>query len=83
MAKQAPKKANVSKQKNRETSDRESNSDQFFKRILHRAYLRDGHITHTGEALALALLLHTNGKKRDRKNVEEVGRLLNDPNLKR
>jgi hypothetical protein len=83
MAKQAPKKGNVRKQRNHEASDRESASEQFFKRILHRAYLRDGDITHTGEALALAMLLHAKGKARDNRSVEEVGKMLNDPNLSR
>lgn len=55
--------------------------EQFYTRILHRAYLRDGDITHTGEALALAMLLHAKGNsKRDRKDVEQVSRMLNDPN---
>lgn len=69
------------KRKPKQAEKKEPTENQFYSRILHRAYLRDGDITHTGEALALALLLHANGKKRDRKNVEEVGRLLNDPNL--
>lgn len=54
------------------------------RRLMDRAYLRDGDVVHTGEALALALLLHTHGdKKRNRKDIEQVGKMLNDPNAKR
>jgi hypothetical protein len=56
--------------------------EQFYTRILHRAFLRDGRITHTGEALALALLLHAKGKtQRGESEVQQVSRMLNDPNL--
>lgn len=57
-------------------------SNQFYTRILHRAYLRDGDITYTGEALALAMLLHAKGKTdRGAKEVEQIGKMLDDPNL--
>jgi hypothetical protein len=53
------------------------------RRLMDRAYLRDGEITHTGEALALALLLHAHGdKKRSRKDIEQVAKMLDDPNRK-
>lgn len=55
--------------------------DQFFTRVLHRAYMRDGDLVHTGEALTLALLLHAHGKQRTKKDIEEVAKLLDDPNL--
>lgn len=62
-----------------DAAKKENTQDQFFKRVLHRAYLRDGDITHTGEALALALLLHAKGK--DRKvGRNEVAKMLDDPN---
>ena len=53
-------------------------------RIMDRAWLRDGDTIHTGEALVLALLLHTKGKsKRGQQEVEQVARMLNDPNQRR
>lgn len=55
--------------------------DQFFKRVQHRAYMRDGDLVHTGEALTLALLLHAKGKGRNKRDIDEVSRLLDDPNL--
>lgn len=52
------------------------------RRVLDVAYLRDGEITHTGEALALAMLLHAKGSSnRTRNDLEQVGRMLNDPNI--
>lgn len=58
--------------------------NQFYTRVLHRAYMHgeDG-IVYTGEALALALLLHAKGKDRNRKELEQIGKMLDDPNLKR
>lgn len=51
-------------------------------RIMDRAYLRDGDLLHTGEALALAMLLHATGSsQRSKKDLEQVSRMLNDPNL--
>lgn len=53
-------------------------------RMMDRAWLRDGETVHTGEALLLALLLHTKGKtKRGQKEIEHVARLMNDPNQNR
>lgn len=56
-------------------------AEQFYTRILHRAYLRDGDITHTGEALALAMLLHAKATGRSKKELDQVSKMLNDPNL--
>lgn len=51
-------------------------------RLMDRAYLRDGDLVHTGEALLVALLLHTKGKTRRGQNeLEQVSKMLNDPNL--
>ena len=81
MAKKPAKTGPVRKQKNHEPSDKEAADGQFFKRVLHRAYLRDGDIVHTGEALALALLLHSQGKtKRGLTEVGQVAKMLDDPN---
>lgn len=52
------------------------------RRVMDVAYLRDGGITHTGEALALAMLLHAKGNaQRNKNDLEQVGRMLNDPNI--
>lgn len=51
-------------------------------RVMDRAWLRDGDIIHTGEALALALLLHTRGK-RSQSEIEHVAKMLNDPNRRK
>ena len=52
------------------------------RRVMDVAYLRDGDVTHTGEALALAMLLHAKGNaKRNKNDLEQVGRMLNDPNI--
>jgi len=51
-------------------------------RLMDTAYLRDGNVEHTGEALLLALILHTKGKtKRSKQELEEIGKLFNDPNV--
>lgn len=70
----------VKKKRHAQDAPKENSQEQFYTRILHRAYLRDHDITHTGEALALALLLHTKDKKRDNRHVAEVAKMLNDPN---
>lgn len=51
-------------------------------RLMDRAYLRDGNLIHTGEALLVALLLHTKGKtKRGQNEMQQVSKMLDDPNL--
>ena len=53
-------------------------------RVMDNAWHRDdrGNV-HTGEALLLALILHTKGKtKRGKKEVEHLSRLLDDPNMR-
>lgn len=53
-------------------------------RLMDRAYLRDGDVVHTGEALLLALLVHAKGKTRRSQNeLEQVSKMLDDPNLNR
>ena len=53
-------------------------------RIMDKAYLRHGRVTYTGEQLVLALLLHTKGKPRRGQNeLEQVAKMLDDPNLNR
>lgn len=51
-------------------------------RLMDRAYLRDGNLIHTGEALLVALLFHTKGKtKRGQNELAEVSKIMKDPNL--
>lgn len=53
-------------------------------RIMDKAYLRDGSVTYTGEQLVLALLLHTKGRtKRGSGELEQVAKMLDDPNINR
>lgn len=53
------------------------------RRVMDVAYLRDGNITHTGEALALAMLLHAKGNaKRNKNDLDQVSKMLDDPNSK-
>lgn len=50
-------------------------------RIMDLAYIRDGKITHTDEAVILALLTHTRGKGRGTKDMDDVRRIMRDKNL--
>ncbi|AVD99302.1 hypothetical protein SEA_BILLNYE_125 [Streptomyces phage BillNye] len=52
------------------------------KRVMDLAYLRDGDVVHTGEALLLALLIAAKGKtKRGAEEVKQVAKMLDDPNI--
>jgi hypothetical protein len=51
-------------------------------RLMDRAYLRDGSLVHTGEALLLAMLFHAKGK-RNQSELEQVSKMLDDPNVNR
>jgi len=55
-------------------------------RIMDNAYLRDGKLIHTGEALALAVLLHSKGKGRIGKNeqadIDQVTKVFKKPRRK-
>ena len=44
-------------------------------RVMDRAWLRDGEVIHTGEALVLACLMHVK-KKRTAKQEEELKEIL-------
>jgi hypothetical protein len=51
-------------------------------RMMDRAYLRDGSVVHTGEALLLAMLIHAKGKtQRGAEELKQVSKMLDDPNL--
>jgi len=55
--------------------------DKEFYRLIHRAYLRDGSQTHTGEALLLACLLHAKGQNRNSDDFKDVQRIMRDKNV--
>ena len=51
-------------------------------RMMDNAYLRDGNVIHTGEALLLALLVHAKGKtQRGTMEMQQVSKMMDDPNL--
>lgn len=50
-------------------------------RVMDLAFIRDGKITHTDEAVILALLTHTRGKGRGTKDMDDVRRIMRDRNL--
>lgn len=51
-------------------------------RMMDRAWMRDGEVEVTGEALLLALLLHTKGAGRNSKDMKDVQRIMRDHNIK-
>ncbi len=54
------------------------------KRVMDLAYLRDGKVVHTGEALLLALLITAKGKtNRGADEVKQVAKMLDDPNIEK
>lgn len=51
---------------------------------MDRAWMRDGRNVYMGEALVLACLLHAKGKtQRGREELEQVAKMMRDPNLNR
>lgn len=54
-----------------------------FSRVIHRAWLRDGDKTHTGEALLIACLLHAKGEGRESRDMEDVRRIMRDANVEK
>jgi len=51
------------------------------KRLMDLAYIRDGKLVHTDEALVLALLVSTRGKtNRGQDEVKHLAKMLDDPN---
>lgn len=54
--------------------------DKF--RMMDLAYIRDGKVMHTGEAMMLACLLHAKGKtKRSYTELQEVQKIMKDKNI--
>jgi len=49
--------------------------------VMNRAYLRDGDYFVTGEALVLAVLLHSKGRGRKGEDMREVQRIMKDRNI--
>lgn len=45
------------------------------------AYIRDGKLFHTDEAVILACLVHAKGKGRGTKDMEDLLRIMRDKNL--
>jgi hypothetical protein len=59
-----------------------SNQVTIGNRMMDNAYLRDGDVIHTGEALLLAMLVHAKGSaKRDPGDLHQVSKMMNDRNL--
>lgn len=56
-------------------------SNKEFRRLIYRAYIRDGENLHTGEAVLLACLLHAKGKGRSTADMKDVQRIMRDKNL--
>lgn len=51
-------------------------------KIINTAYIRDGKLKHTGESVLLACLMKVRGHaNRPRAEVEELGKVMRDPNL--
>ncbi len=52
------------------------------RRMMDRAHFTDKNgIEYTGEALLLALLVHTHGKNRNSKDMRDLQEIMEDPNL--
>lgn len=52
------------------------------RRVMDMAWLRQGNIIYTGEAMMLACLLHVKGDKaRPTQDVKQIAEMLDDPNL--
>lgn len=50
-------------------------------RLIQTAYVRDGELLYTGEAMSLACLLHTKGRGRNTKDMLDVQKIMNDHNV--
>lgn len=62
------------------TSRERKNDSRGFNRLMDRAYLMDGKSLHTGEALLLATLLHSQGAGRNSDDMKDLQRIMQDPN---
>ena len=50
-------------------------------RLIQTAYVRDGELIYTGEAMSLACLLHTKGRGRNSTDMVDVQKIMQDINL--
>lgn len=57
-------------------------SKRFRTRLMDVAYIRDGNVIHTDEAVILACLVHTKGKGRGTDDMKDVQRIMRDRNTK-
>lgn len=51
------------------------------RQLINQAWIRNGDLTVTGEALILACLLHTKGGGRNTEDMKQLQALMNDQNL--
>lgn len=58
-----------------------NNDNREFTRLMHRAYLRDGDVMHSGESLLLACMLHAKGGGRDSEDMNDVLKIMKDKNV--
>lgn len=54
-----------------------------FYRVYNRAYIRDGSITYTDEAVVLACLVHSKGNSRKGEDMTDVRKIMKDINLEK
>lgn len=59
------------------TEDRER---QVGWRLFEVAYIRDGDVTHTRQAVSLACLLHSHGEGRESEDFKVIQDMMDDPN---
>lgn len=50
-------------------------------RFVNRAWMRDGSQIYTGQALLIAMLVHSQGESRDSADMEDVRKIMRDHNL--
>jgi hypothetical protein len=62
-------------------NDKERKIHTLSMRVMDLAYIRDGDVTHTDEAVILACLLHSKGKGRGTDDHKHVQRIMKDRNL--
>ena len=55
--------------------------DPFYQ-VMHRAYIRDGKLLHTDEAMMLACLVHSKGLARNSNDMADLLKIMNDANVK-
>ena len=58
-------------------------TDRLMYRMIYRAYMRDGSVVYTGEALLLACLMHAKGKSRNSDDMKDVRKIMKDANLEK